>query len=79
MHTGCGGIGHPAFPTPSVFLGEKFLNSSGASRREIAKLRHTSAVIARERGRSSIPLLLVIESRSRGVLVPRFRGDDDCG
>jgi hypothetical protein len=37
MHTGCGCIGHPAFPTPSVFLGEKFLNSSGASRREIAK------------------------------------------
>jgi hypothetical protein len=28
---------HPAFPTPSVFLGEKFQHASGASRREIAK------------------------------------------
>jgi len=31
---GCGG--HPAFPTPSVFLGEESIHSSGALRRGIA-------------------------------------------
>jgi hypothetical protein len=36
-----------------------------------------SAVIAREGGRSSIPETPVFESISRGVLVPRFRGDDE--
>jgi hypothetical protein len=30
---GRGCNGHPAFPTPSVFLGERFINDSGASRR----------------------------------------------
>src|SRR5216683_2964699 len=30
---GCGCIGHPAFPTPSVFLGEGFMHNPGASRR----------------------------------------------
>ena len=30
---GCGCSGHPAFPTPSVFLGERFMHDSGASRR----------------------------------------------
>ena len=28
------GARHPAFPTPSVFLGERFFSDSGASRRE---------------------------------------------
>jgi hypothetical protein len=27
----------PAFPTPSIFQGERFMHHSGASRREIAK------------------------------------------
>jgi hypothetical protein len=30
---GCNG--HPAFPTPSVFRGERFINDSGATRREV--------------------------------------------
>src|SRR6266849_10475190 len=30
---GCGCIGHPAFPTPSVFLGAQFMHNSGVSRR----------------------------------------------
>jgi len=34
---GCGCSGHPAFPTPSVFLGEGSMHDSGASRREIAE------------------------------------------
>src|SRR5260370_37216545 len=29
---GCGCSGHPAFPTPSVFLGEGFMHNSGAIR-----------------------------------------------
>src|SRR6202048_3117882 len=33
LHTGCGCIGHPAFPAPSIFQGERFLHNSGASRR----------------------------------------------
>jgi hypothetical protein len=36
MHTGCGCIGHPAFPAPSVSWGER-LHSPGASRRGDAK------------------------------------------
>jgi hypothetical protein len=36
---GCGCSGHPAFPTPSVFLGEWFMHNSGAARREIADWR----------------------------------------
>src|SRR5258706_4890204 len=35
---GYGCIGHPAFPAPSDFLGERFLQSSGASRRGNAKV-----------------------------------------
>jgi hypothetical protein len=38
MHTGCGCIGHPAFPAPSDFLGGTVLQNLGASRREIARL-----------------------------------------
>src|SRR6266496_4799796 len=34
---GCGCSEHPAFPAPSVSLGERFLQDSDASRREIAK------------------------------------------
>jgi hypothetical protein len=49
--------------------------TSGAMRREIATSR--SIVIVREGGRSSIPEVVVIEPRSRGVLDPRMRGDDD--
>jgi hypothetical protein len=30
---GCGCGGHPAFPAPSVFLGERILHRSGVSRR----------------------------------------------
>src|ERR1700692_1704949 len=33
LHTGCGCIGHPAFPAPSIFQGERFLHNPGASRR----------------------------------------------
>src|SRR6266478_7690525 len=36
---GCGCIGHPAFPAPSIFgEAKQFLQNSGASRREIAML-----------------------------------------
>ena len=35
-HGGRGCNGHPAFPTPS--LGERFINGSGASRREVASV-----------------------------------------
>src|SRR5258708_18703222 len=57
---GCGG--HPAFPTPSVFLGEGFMHHSGASRRGNAEAcmmntnapdSHTSS--PRLTGRPSIP------------------------
>src|SRR6266404_4934343 len=34
---GCGCIGHPAFPAPSVCWANDFCKTSGASRREIAK------------------------------------------
>src|SRR6266853_1317284 len=37
---GCGG--HPAFPTPSVFLGEGFTHDSGDQRRGNAESRLTS-------------------------------------
>src|SRR6266849_10285677 len=33
---GCGCSGHPAFPAPSIFLGEWLCKNSGASRRGIA-------------------------------------------
>ncbi len=42
---GCGRIGRPAFPAPSVFRGQSFRQGSGKSRRENADLRHD--VIAR--------------------------------
>jgi hypothetical protein len=44
---GCGCIEHPAFPAPSVFLGERIMHSSGASRRENAKPcpMNTSAIL----------------------------------
>jgi hypothetical protein len=35
---GCGCIGHPAFPAPSVYRGTVFWQSSGVSRRENAEL-----------------------------------------
>jgi hypothetical protein len=34
---GYGCIERPAFPTPSIFQGGRFLHNSGASRREIAE------------------------------------------
>jgi hypothetical protein len=34
---GRGCNGHPAFPTPSVFRGERFINDSGVARRGVAK------------------------------------------
>ena len=34
---GCGCIERPAFPAPSISLGERFLQDSDASRREIAE------------------------------------------
>src|SRR5258708_19099854 len=34
---GCGCGRHPAFPTPSFFLGEQFMHDSGVSRRGIAE------------------------------------------
>src|SRR5437899_3283644 len=36
---GCGCIGHPAFPTPSVFLGEGSMHTSGDQRRGNAESR----------------------------------------
>ena len=51
------------------------MQTSGAMRREIATSHST--VIAREGGRSSIPEAAMIEPRSRGVLDPRLRGDDE--
>jgi hypothetical protein len=38
---GCGCNGHPAFPTPS--LGGRFINASGALRREVANARRMSS------------------------------------
>jgi hypothetical protein len=38
MHTGCGCIGHPAFPAPSVFRGTRLWQTSGSWRREKADL-----------------------------------------
>jgi hypothetical protein len=37
----------------------------------------SSAVIAREGGRSSIPEAARFDQEGRGVLDPRFRGDDE--
>jgi hypothetical protein len=81
---GCGRVGRPAFPAPSIFgEAEQFLQNSGASRREIAETYREderakfSAVIAREGGRSSIPETPVMESRSRGVLDRPVKPDDD--
>src|SRR5260370_33965521 len=44
---GCGCIAHPAFPAPSVFLGERFMHHSGASRREMRGAMSRFDVIAR--------------------------------
>jgi hypothetical protein len=45
---GCGCIGRPAFPTPSVFKGERFMHHSGASRRGIAssRLQGSEAIVS---------------------------------
>jgi len=57
--------GHPAFPTPS--LGGRFINASGASRREgvvvIASAAKQSILFARQDG------LLVRQARA-GVILP---------
>ncbi|WP_210165370.1 hypothetical protein, partial [Bradyrhizobium sp. URHD0069] len=46
----------PGIPHALIFLGERFLHASGASRRESAQLRRDPPpVIVREGGRSSIP------------------------
>src|SRR5258708_26809310 len=34
LHTGCGCIGHPAFPAPSVFRGKTVRQNSGVAPRE---------------------------------------------
>jgi hypothetical protein len=39
MHTGCGCSGHPAFPAPSPFRGQRFCKTSDGPRREIAGAR----------------------------------------
>jgi hypothetical protein len=47
LHTGCGCIGHPAFPTPSKGaedFGRKICNNSGAMRSEsVESRRHDSS------------------------------------
>ncbi len=66
----------PGIPTPSFFLGERFVHNSGATRRGNADTysMNTNAplslsiVIAAKSGRSSIPETPTIELRSRGVL-----------
>src|SRR5215216_1714348 len=58
---------HPAFPAPSVFEGgDKFMQASGAMRRENANAH--SVVIVREGGRSSILETSMIEPKGCGVL-----------
>src|ERR1700737_804896 len=64
----------PGIPCSLYYRGTAFVQTSGASRREIADTY--SVVIVRESGRSSIPEASVIESKSRGVLDTRFRGYD---
>jgi hypothetical protein len=51
---GCGCGGHPAFPAPSVFLGERFLHNSGETRREGANACHESVIARSEATKQSI-------------------------
>ncbi len=64
---------------PLVSGGTRFMQTSGAMRREIAEA--CRVVIVREGGRSGIPEAAVIEPISCGVLDTRLRGYDDrlCG
>jgi hypothetical protein len=70
LHTGCGCSGHPAFPTPSFFLGEKFMHDSGASRRGIVESYLEFHVIAR----SEATKQSILHLRSDGLL--RFARND---
>jgi hypothetical protein len=52
---GCGCIGHPAFPAPSIFKGETFWHSSSAARGENVDVcrRHSGARVQRAKSRDA--------------------------
>jgi len=72
---GCGCIGHPAFPAPSVHRkGENFQEASGETRRENA---NACDVIARSASpeiepsmAASAPMLRMAESICRNLVLP---------
>jgi len=74
LHTGCGCSGHPAFPTPSFFLGEKFMHDSGASRRGIVE---SSTSLRANGSRECAPddrLQRAIQHSEASVMVSKGRG-----
>src|SRR5258705_6090441 len=70
---GCGCIGHPAFPAPSVFRAKRFCKTSGDQRRGNAKLR-LLAVIARSGAtkQSILPLRGVMDCFAEPVIGRAF-------
>src|SRR5258705_2699539 len=82
---GCGCIGHPAFPAPSVYRGaSSSCKTSGGSRRENAEMCHERKRAQHSHlsspgltGRPSIPQALMMESRGCGVLDRPVKPDDD--
>jgi hypothetical protein len=72
---------HPVFPAPSVFEGKDFWQKLGRDApRECGIAIPTTAVIARESGRSSIPETPTIDPIGRSVLDrPVKPGDDGKG
>jgi hypothetical protein len=70
---GCGCNGHPAFPTPFDFWGERYTHNSGASRRENAKM-HVRAPDAAQRATLGRDALLIRGPCSEATLwVPALR------
>ena len=67
-------IGRPAFPTPSVFRADVLRQTSDASRREIAKVCVSFAVIARSESDEAIHSYLLFFLLPYGLL--RFARND---
>ena len=78
---GCGRIGRPAFPAPSVWRDKVHAHNSGGSRREIAKVCVASSL------RTQGPINTGLNYCAKAVkqrpskqtprrMGPRFRGDD---
>src|SRR3984957_11209005 len=68
---------NPCSNKKKEWIASRSLSSGGRSRGPLARhdVPHSQAVVARESVRSKYSETPVIESISRGVLVPRFRGD----